>query len=185
MKWYEKSKNIFFIEDVLSNKDYDELYDEFNPQYNHWVFNKSENHGNSPLFGNLVDSRDEFSIGVNFQMINIGTKINFLAKKILKRNLEMVRINTNIQFFGQESDFHVDCGEDQNWWTFLVFLSDGWDTTWGGEFIVQTNDRDYIGLPFIPNCGVLFDSKLSHKGSAPNRFCIRERKSVAFAFEEL
>lgn len=184
MIFSQKAPNVFYVQDVLSCKDFFNLSDEFNPANNNWAFKKSESHGESPLFGHLVDSRGGLSLGANHQLIKFGTTVKILCKKILRKNLKLVRINTNIQFFGQESNFHVDSSPEMSWWTFVLFANPSWSTEWGGQLVIQTAASQYIGLPYIPNCGVLFDGSIPHKGESPNRFCLSERKSVAFSFAE-
>ena len=83
----------------------------------------------------------------------------------------MIRINTNIQFHGQDSAFHTDDdyfvdNADARCWTCVVFSEYDWDATWGGQIEIQTeeNSEDYIALPFSPNCAVLFDGSLEHRG---------------------
>ena len=69
----------------------------------------------------------------------------------------------------------------------LFFSEYDWDATWGGQIEIQTeeNSEDYIALPFSPNCAVLFDGSLEHRGLDPNRFAQCERKTLAFLFEEV
>tara|TARA_Y100000004_G_scaffold178265_1_gene220665 strand:- start:97 stop:657 length:561 start_codon:yes stop_codon:yes gene_type:complete len=184
MNFFEKAQNVFYVQEVLSYENFCRLEDEFNPAYNNWAFKKSESHGESPLFGHLVDSRGGLSLGANHQIIKLGTTVHMLCKKILRKNLELVRINSNIQFFGQESNFHVDSSPEMRWWTFVLFANRSWSTEWGGQLVIQTAASQYIGLPYVPNCGALFDGSVPHKGESPNRFCLSERKSVAFSFAE-
>ncbi len=183
MRHTQKADKVFFVEDVLSLKDFEAVADEFNPLHNHWSFTKSEQKGQAPAFGHLAESRGGLSLGECQKFIEIGVKLTLATQKILGRRARLVRINTNIQFPGQESNFHVDSSPEMRWWTFVLFANMGWDAEWGGEIIINTKGRDYLGLPFLPNCGVLFDGSLPHKGSAPNCLCMTHRQSVAFSFE--
>lgn len=185
LRFTAKAPKVFFVEDVLSCKDFVEINDEFKPLNNHWSFTKTENYGQSPVFGHLAETRGEFSLGNCQKFIEVGSKINLVGQKILGRPTQLVRINTNIQFTGQESNFHVDSSPEMRWWTFVLFANMSWNTEWGGELIVNTSGHDYMGLPFLPNCGAFFDGSLPHKGSAPNRLCITHRQSVAFSLQEL
>lgn len=184
MKFKVKEKNIYLLEDVYEINYYYALLEEFDFFHNAWIFNKRENK-NSPRFGLLADTYGP-GMGINHKLIDAGVIAKFHAKKILKRNLNFIRVNTNIQFFGQESDFHIDSEHDHaKIWSMVMFMAESWDVSWGGELIIQCYDKNYLGIPFIPNCGVLFNGTMPHKGSAPNRFCNFERKSLAFLFEEL
>jgi len=184
-RFVEKAPKVFFVQDVLSYKDFEAINDEFRPLNNHWSFTKSEQHGQAPVFGNLAESRGGLSLGDCQKFIEIGCKVNLLSQKILGSATQLVRINTNIQFTGQESNFHVDSSPEMRWWTFVLFANMSWSTEWGGELIINTSGHDYLGLPFLPNCGVLFDGSLPHKGSAPNRLCLNHRQSVAFSLQQL
>lgn len=184
LKFTQKAFKVFYLEDILTFRDFDYLVDEFNPHYNHWSFRKSEQHGEKPVFGHLAESRGGLSLGESHKFIEIGSKLNLLCQKVLGQRTRLVRINTNIQFTGQESTFHVDSSPEMRWWTLVLFANTSWSTEWGGELIVNTDGRNYLGLPFLPNCGVLFDGSLPHKGAAPNRFCLTQRQSVAFSFEQ-
>ena len=125
-------------------------------------------------------------LGDNLALINIGEHLKIACCKKLKKRLTLCRVNTNWQFPGQESTFHGDCPpNEQYYWTFLVFLTPKWDTNWGGEFIVQTPDKGYVGVPYIPNDGVLFPAWYQHKGSAPNFLSKESRRSLAFTFKEI
>lgn len=183
MEWIEKAPGIFCVRDVLPPKQFFALADEFTPEYNHWTFKKAERQGVDPNFGHLADSRDGLSLGGNLRIIELGTRIQLLCRKTLGRNAKLIRVNTNIQFFAQESAFHVDSSPEMNWWTFVLFANESWNTEWGGELILQVGASDYLGIPFIPNTGVLFDGSIAHKGAAPNRFALSHRQSVAFSYE--
>ena len=170
--------------------DHQLILDEFD--YNEWHFKKIENwedKSNYPVRGRLNTkncTRNAVDpIGYNYQLIKIATDLKYKFQSLLiKNSLTLHRINTNIQYFGMESSFHVD-SSDKKYWSFVYFIEPLWDTRWGGDFCVWTGEKDYQYVPYIPNTGVLFPAHLEHMGYAPNRLSNKPRLSVAFVYHEL
>lgn len=126
---------------------------------------------------------DDQSLGDDFYLINLGTKLKYEVQRVLGYNVTLTRVNTNIQFPYQDSTFHSDGGTDT--WTLLVFFTKNWNTSWGGEFIICKGDDDYMGIPYIPNRAVLFNGAIDHRGSAPNSLAEYPRLSIAFSYKEV
>tara|TARA_A100001035_G_scaffold125095_1_gene98398 strand:+ start:1846 stop:2385 length:540 start_codon:yes stop_codon:yes gene_type:complete len=169
------TEDLYCIDSFFSDSNFRRAFEEFTPYYNSWVFNKSEGDSDHhPVIGYL-DKISSHSIGENLQFLDLGTIAKYSCQKILKQNLTLKRVNTNIQFFGQESSLHVD-GPD-NFWSLVIFMSPFWSSEWGGEFVM--NDQT---IPYISNRAVLFKAHLMHKGYAPNRYCVHPRLSLAFLF---
>ena len=102
--------NIFQIKNILPSKYFLEICDEFWAWGNEWRFTKNEefndNHPNrgclnKPKFG-------DSTLGDNLLLIKYGSYLKYICQRYVKKNLSLTRINTNIQFFGQESNFHID-----------------------------------------------------------------------------
>ena len=179
MEYQKIEDNLYSIREVFSRDVFLSGVEEFNPNNNNWVFSKAENDDEQfPRIGFLykVDSQ---GVGENLALINLGVIAKFICQRILKKNLILQRVNTNIQYFGQESTLHLD-GPRNNQWSLVVFMSPFWSPEWGGEFVLGNQ----ISIPYIPNSAVLFKSNAYHKGSAPNRYCNHPRLSLAFLFEE-
>ena len=188
MKFTDVSLNhrIYKAHDVLNQLDNSLILDEFS--YNRWVFSKREDHLKKttyPIRGCLsTKSSDEGdNIGYNYQLIKIATDLQYRLQRLVKRPLELHRINTNIQYFGMESSFHIDSFES-NSWSFVYFIGPNWDINWGGEFCIYTGE-DYLYMPYIPNTGVFFPASLEHMGKSPTRLCHLPRFSIAFVYNEL
>ena len=165
------------------------LIDEFDKGYNGIGFQKQEKIGNDirsrPFWSNIKkpSTEDQFTdYGDILSFIKWAEVYKYSVKKILRKNVELIRINTNIQYYCQETTFHQDGGPDR--WTLLLFLATHWDTNWGGEFICQYKDT-YHGIPFIPGNAVLFNANLWHRGSAPNIMARDLRRSIAFTYSEV
>lgn len=188
MKFTNVSLNhrIYKAHDVLNQLDNSLILEEFS--YNRWVFSKREEHLKKttyPIRGCLStkSSDDGDDIGYNYQLIKVATDLQYRLQRLVKRPLELHRINTNIQYFGMESSFHVDSFES-NSWSFVYFIGPDWDINWGGEFCVYTGE-DYLYMPYIPNTGVFFPASLEHMGKSPTRLCPLPRLSIAFVYNEL
>ena len=179
--------DLYRIKDLFKINTFFEVLEELNPRYNHWRFGKREKGreelaGRGGLFKYDNEEADVYSLGSNLKLIDAGLLCKLRVGKILKRRIELVRVNTNVQFPGQEAGFHTD-GNDRSW-TLLAFMQSDWNTLWGGDFICQTENQDYVGIPYMPNHGVLFRGSMLHRGSAPNALCPTFRLSVAFTYQE-
>lgn len=174
---------IWAINNVVSSQDdMVGILDEF--EFNQIAMGKYEKHEylpkNTPRWNFLAKSND--SIGDNMVLINLAEKCKYIARKILQKDLELVRVNTNIQAPHQDASFHQDGGPKS--WTFLIFVGLKWDSNWGGEFLCKTEET-YVSVPFIPGNGALFNGNLEHRGSASNGTAYLSRITVAFTYEEL
>ena len=180
---YVKVDNFYRLCNVLSPDDFFALNDEFNSRHNTWRFTKNDGGENHPYRGcidkplSIVDT-----VGDNLTLIKYGSLLKYKCQKILQRRLKLNRVNTNIQFFGQESSFHTD-GYDS--WTLNIFVSPYWQTEWGGQFILTTGPDLYHYETYIPNNGILFPAHLEHMGYAPNVLCKVPRMTVAYTYKEL
>lgn len=183
MKVLKRADNIFHLKDIYQPEYFVGLVEEFDPRLTGgWIFSKRESK-TAPYFGETKDTANN-GIGINLKLIDAATIAKLHVEHIVKQRLTLTRVNTNIQFFGQDSEFHIDNGDcGIPGWTFLVFADTGWNTEWGGEFTICDSSGNYHSIPFIPNCGALFPVHYEHRGLAPNRLCLKERKSLAFMFQ--
>ena len=88
--------------------------------------------------------------------------INFLCKKIFKKNIKILRSYINVQHIGMNGDFHIDDGDN----TYLIMIS----KTLGeksGEFQIIDKDNQIKSFSFIQNRLISFPAKLKHRGLAP------------------
>ncbi len=164
-------------------------FEEFDPAYNFRYASKYETavipknlHNFYPTWSGIEKPGNQDGVGDNLQLIRIAVHAKLLAKRLIGKDLRLVRINTNIQKFGEEATFHDDGPVGS--WTFLVYIMPLWNMEWGGDFIIQTPDLDYRSIPCLPNRAILFKSHLEHRGSAPNRLCNSVRQSLAFTYLE-
>ena len=124
-------------------------------------------------------------VGDNMTLLSQSPKIKLLIKKIIQPSFDitLTRINTNIQFAGQESTFHTDGGPD--WcWSAVLCSSLNWNTQWGGEFVCLSNEGEYVYAPYIPGNLIIFDSTQDHRGTCPNFSTKQFRTSVAWTYSE-
>ena len=182
MKFVEVEDNIYRIKNILDTKDFFSLNDELDSKYNTWRFTKNDSYEEDhPNMGCLMKPLSKFNtIGDNLTLIKYGTLLKYQCQKIIKQTLTLNRVNTNIQFFGQESTFHTDGSFGS--WTLLIFANSSWNSSWGGEFVVMTEDKEYLYQSFIPNDAVLFPAHLEHMGFAPNVLCKHPRMTIAYTY---
>lgn len=202
MKIVKQCDDAYVIKNLFNFDQINDISDEIIGPY-HPLILKQEHHASSsdPQWlgmakkgGHRSDNMPAYQgYGDNPVLLSYGSKITLIVKKILKPNfnIELRRINTNIQFQYQDSSFHHDgywAEGDRNdsnrfWtWTFLMFVQDHWDTTWGGEFCYQTVDGNYNYVPYLPGDCVLFNGWLQHKGAGPNGFAEDMRVSCAWTY---
>lgn len=183
------TEDLHVVENVLPPHVFQWAFEEFTPTYNFHSGAKYESQIIPPHLEqyyptwSALEKPDEDGLGDNLQLIRVATYVKLTAQKLLQKDLELFRVNTNIQKFGEEATFHDDGPEGT--WTFLVYVMPFWNLEWGGDFIIQSSERDYRSVPCFPNRGILFKGHLQHRGSAPNRLCNFVRLSIAFSFKEI
>lgn len=175
---------IYKVDDLLPERMLRQIHDEFHPLYNNWAWkqesNLLENPKSYPMRLGLAKVSGD-TLGWSLPMMNLSVYLKMIAERTLDKKLDLYRINTNIQLFGQESCFHRDGHAEC--WTFLYFVKN-WDENWGGDFKINLPTGDCLGLTPKHNCGILFNASLDHKGDAPNRLCTVARYSIACSYEE-
>ncbi len=188
--------NIWGIDEVFNDSYYTKGLEEFNAKWTHWEFMKKETNPGDPMvfpkFGNVYKPK-WYKLGDNLTFIELAEIAKYTVMKLLKRRVVLSRINTNIQFAGQEAAFHEDGGPKQ--WTLLCFMQTHWEAEWGGPFQILVEGPspgpleippfEEILVPFAPNKGVLFRGDYMHRGNAPNTLCPTERLSLAFTYTEV
>lgn len=184
MKIKQSLDEIIILKDILSDKEFYQIQDEF--YYNQWDFNKKERQEDSsyPLRGRLKKPNYGHSLGDNLILLNIGSRLKLHVEKILRKKIELKRVNTNIQFFGQNSSFHKD-SSTESVWTLIIFCNETWNINWGGEFVIENGEGNYSYVSYLPNNGVLIPAWLEHQGLPPGRLCNLPRISVAFTYHQV
>ena len=185
MEFTPLADNVFHIKDALRFADFTRVYDEFSGLYSPVLFTKVENTGGDTgasldiHFGAVFKPGDS-AIGDNPTFFAVASRVALQAQKVIRKPLILTRINTNIQYFGQEATFHTDA--DANHWTCVLFISPNWHFGWGGELLINAGGSDVLSVPYVPNNGALFRSDILPRGSAPNRLCAQPRNSLALTF---
>lgn len=173
------------LKEILPVDDFLLLNGEFNSAYNNWSFKKNDGGYGHPPRGCLRKPPAKIdTLGDNPLLIKYGSHLKYKCEKILRSRLLFYRVNTNIQFFGQESSFHTDGEEHERSWTLNIFACTDWETPWGGQFVIQDELGDYTYHSYIPNEAVLFKGHLPHMGHAPNVLCKIPRLTVAYTYRE-
>jgi len=185
-------EDMYRLRDLFTIEEINCIMDEFNEYYPS-VRKKEKSNEIVDYFESL--QKGPHSLGDSMTFISLSVKIDIAIRKTLRPKvpLYLQRINTNIMHPGQNSDFHNDApliedpSDPDNYvraytWTFLLFCSPTWNTQWGGEFCMQTGDKDYQYASYIPGDGILFRASRSHKGCGPNTTSPRARHSVAWTY---
>ena len=181
MIYEELFEGLYLIEDLLKPQEFLTVVDEFNSEYNPWTW-KHEFSKNTHWYGLSKVNADK--LGELTSHIYYGTTVGLIAKKILKRDLTLLRINTNIQFPGQATEFHTDNPPGKKAWTVNLFANTTWSAEWGGQFVVNYSPKKYFGISPIPNHAVLFDGSMWHKGESGIPPCTVPRMTIAWTFVE-
>jgi len=104
-------------------------------------------------------------------------------KETYGMNFELLRITANGSMQGSDGGYHTDDSID-NTFTFLLYLSDineyNVDDVGGHTLFRDRNDKKIIAVEPLFNRGILFDSKLEHRGLAPYRTSNVFRMSIAY-----
>ncbi len=101
----------------------------------------------------------------NFYMTNINFNepiINFLCKKIFKKNIKILRSYINVQHIEMNGEFHQDDGDH----TYLIMISKTLSEK-SGEFQIIDKNNEIKSFSFIQNRLISFPAKLMHRGLAP------------------
>ena len=139
-----------------------------------WSFIGKSIDGQSRRFWHLNLMNDTFFTEFFFNKI----------KDITKRDFELKRVYANGQSAGQSGDWHTD-DTAKNAYTFLYYLNPEWQPIWCGDTIFyDTNTKETHISEFIPDTGIIFDSKTLHAGREPAKQYDGLRVTVAFKLLE-
>jgi hypothetical protein len=111
-------------------------------------------------YGHSSNNNDNY-----FYMTNVNFNepiINFLCKKIFKKNIKILRSYINVQHVGMDGEFHEDDGEN----TYLIMISKTLSEK-SGEFQIIDKNNEIKSFSFIQNRLISFPAKLKHRGLAP------------------
>jgi hypothetical protein len=90
------------------------------------------------------------------------------------------RAYTNYASFGDLLLTHVDALANARELTVLWFLSEKWDTEWGGETLFYDSAGDaQVAVSPKPGRLLMFDGAIRHAGKPPNRNCFVSRFTFA------
>lgn len=88
--------------------------------------------------------------------------INFLCRKIFKKNIKILRSYINVQHMGMNGEFHQDDGDN----TYLIMISKTLSEK-SGQFQIIDKNNEIKSFAFIQNRLISFQAKLKHRGLAP------------------
>jgi len=159
-----------------------------------WYYGRSP-HPDAPFafWGTTFYQRPEFmGLGVTKNLHPDAAILNDAMSQIAHRLdglYEVLQIASNGQTYGQDGHMHTDDHKDGTY-TLLLYVNEGWKVEWGGEtrFFIHGNPHEIMGhgkedvwsvLPMSKRA-IIFNSKMVHMGSAPNRIFSGLRMSLAY-----
>lgn len=90
------------------------------------------------------------------------------------------RVYTNYASYGDTLLTHVDASPESRELTALWFVSEKWETEWGGETLFYDDSGDaQVAVSAKPGRLLLFDGAIRHAGKPPNRNCNVSRYTFA------
>jgi Rps23 Pro-64 3,4-dihydroxylase Tpa1-like proline 4-hydroxylase len=131
------------------------------------------------------DENDIYFMFKNLKDTNMEATFKNKIEEYTGEKIEILRIYSNGQSFGQCGFWHVDTlmkEEYQPGYFTLVYYPMEWPPEYGGHLMIRTEEGVISFLP-EKNRGVIFDSNLSHMALGPSRHCRTQRKSIAVKFK--
>lgn len=137
-------------------------------------YSSSKTHGDDFPFWQLELSNDTFFTEHLFNKI----------QELTKRKYNLKRVYANGQTHGLVGSVHQDDSKE-NTYTFLYYANPAWRNDWGGDTVFYNHDGTIMSIFPYPNSAVIFDSRIPHFGTDPNRKCPTLRVTVAWKLEEI
>lgn len=106
-----------------------------------------------------------------------------LNESVEYSNLSVDRVIVNMYNHGDSSWLHRDT-TDSKGVTVLLFMNEYWDNNWGGDFIIEKNNKIAYATYPTPGKYVAFRSNLNHAARPVSREAQFPRMAVAFQCTE-
>lgn len=143
-----------------------------------WSLKVTSTPSSPRTFWGIDLSEDELFTKTIFEKINESFGMKF----------ELLRVMANGHMQGSDGSYHRDDVDDCTY-TFLLYLSDineyNVDEIGGHTLFRDSNDKKIIAVEPLLNRGVLFDSKLEHRGLSPYRTSDVFRIAVAYKLKSI
>jgi hypothetical protein len=130
-----------------------------------WPFG---NKGSHLFFHNTYFNRindDNITYDKNFKLTDYLIKAFYHLKKISNKQLRLMEIGSNLQFYGMDGTIHKD-GSDKETIFILMLSNETINEDIGGEFYHEPSDTK---VPFKHGRLIEFNAADSHKGMAFNK----------------
>ena len=137
---------------------------------NTWPYHQEGSHR---LFGSSIFSRNhpnfiDYLDNQNAQ--NFFKMFEFICelKNISTRDVDLQRIDVNLQHSGCNGSLHVDA-KDKVSSTVMVMPNPTWKQEWGGKFQIFAEDGEELleEYDYVPGRIIIFPSHLPHRGLGP------------------
>lgn len=92
--------------------------------------------------------------------------LDHFAQNVLREDIELREIYSNLQVKGMDGTAHVDTGGGSK--TIILFTTFKWDKSWGGEFQTLDNNGNVIdNIEYVPGRIIYLDADILHRGLGP------------------
>jgi SM-20-related protein len=96
------------------------------------------------------------------------------------------RCYCNHAAYGDMLFIHTDCPPGARELTALWFMTQEWNSDWGGETLFFDSSMDaQVAVSPRPGRLLLFDGSLPHVGRPPNRVCYASRYTLAYKLQPI
>jgi hypothetical protein len=131
------------------------------------------------------ESSHKFWILPKLEKYNFFTEMFFSKiEQLTNSTFKIYRIYGNGQSFGQDGEWHIDSIDDDDY-TFLYYFNEGDVDLIGDTYFADENGILKDICKPIFNSGIIFKSKLIHKGCAPNVNFNDLRITIAFKLKKI
>jgi hypothetical protein len=121
---------------------------------------------NSPhnLLGSTLYERYSKYVFKSSCPIELLQAFQHIADNVIKKDLDLWRIDSNLQTKSMDGTVHTDTGD-----TVLFFTTDKWEKGWGGEFQLfnSSSNRLLKTFEYVPGRVIYFKGRIPHRGLAP------------------
>ncbi|MVT11432.1 FlmC family 2OG-Fe(II) oxygenase [Chitinophaga tropicalis] len=121
-----------------------------------------------------ISFSSKYSIGKTADML--------LAKLFPESDCTLFRSYINMIHYGDMEYPHRDCEIGKGNITFLYYVNNNWDYTWGGETKFYEDGEPRMAILPKPGRCVIFLGEVEHSAGVPTRICSSSRLTLALKY---
>ena len=183
----DKKRNIFVLDNYFEIGKSEDLFEYARNSY-FQCLNADHDLNSTGVFDskwrcNLTDQNVK-DIGLSTDIAKDIFKIPFKNIKELLVNNHYINYSDTFTIDRMHVDTTVVKPNEGSYYTMLIYAQSQWHYDWGGETKFYNNDLTEITLTVIPKPGriVIFDGRIPHSASAPNRLAKEPRYTYAIKY---